>query len=134
MISPPGLARFLFALFSSGVLGQLGCGRVPESALRDEQARSRRYRDAYETQAGEVQELRKRLATAEKHAAACTGPAAPPAASTSTAPPPTASAPAASTPAAPTPAAPTPAAPTAVASEKSNAASEDARSGPVIAR
>ena len=129
MISPPGLARFLFALFSSGVLGQLGCGRVPESALRDEQARSRRYRDAYETQAGEVQELRKRLATAEKHAAACTGPAAPPAASTSTAPPPTASAPAAST-----PAAPTPAAPTAVASEKSNAASEDARSGPVIAR
>ena len=37
------------------------CGRVPEQALRDEQARSRRYRDAYETQAAEVQALKDRL-------------------------------------------------------------------------
>lgn len=39
----------------------LGCSRVPEQALRDEQARSRRYRDAYETLQEEVTDLRARL-------------------------------------------------------------------------
>ena len=43
------------------------CGRVPEQALRDEQARTRRYRDAYETQAAELATLRARLADLEKN-------------------------------------------------------------------
>ena len=42
------------------------CGRVPEQALRDEQARTRRYRDAYETQAAELASLKSRLAELEK--------------------------------------------------------------------
>ena len=40
---------------------EIGCSRVPEQALRDEQARSRRYRDAYETLQEEVTDLRLRL-------------------------------------------------------------------------
>jgi hypothetical protein len=41
------------------------CGH-PEIALRDEQARSRRYRDAYETQAAELAQLKARLLELEK--------------------------------------------------------------------
>jgi hypothetical protein len=48
------------------VLLLAACGRVPEQALRDEQARSRRYRDAYETQAVELAALKARLAALEK--------------------------------------------------------------------
>ena len=47
-------------------LALCACSRVPEQALRDEQSRSRRYRDAYETQATEVQALKDRLAQLEQ--------------------------------------------------------------------
>ena len=40
------------------------CGHG-DAALRQEQAKARRYRDAYETQAQEVQQLRKRVADLE---------------------------------------------------------------------
>lgn len=50
-----------YALLALAFLG-LSCGRVPEQSLRDEQARSRRYRDAYETQAVELQQLKEKLA------------------------------------------------------------------------
>ncbi len=43
-----------------------GCSRVPEQSLRDEQARGRRYRDAYETQALELQVLKEKVAQLEK--------------------------------------------------------------------
>jgi hypothetical protein len=43
-------------------LCEAGCSRVPEQALRDEQARSRRYRDAYETLQEEVTALRAQVA------------------------------------------------------------------------
>ena len=49
----------------------LACGRVPEQSLRDEQARSRRYRDAYESELQRNQELRKRLAESEQRTAVC---------------------------------------------------------------
>jgi hypothetical protein len=41
-----------------------GCGHG-EAALRDEQAKARHYRDAYETQAQQVEQLKKRLAELE---------------------------------------------------------------------
>ena len=41
------------------------CGHG-DAALREEQARTRHYRDAYETQAQEVQQLRKRDAELEQ--------------------------------------------------------------------
>lgn len=44
-----------------------GCGHS-ESALRDEQAKSRRYRDAYETQAAELAQVKARVAQLEKKA------------------------------------------------------------------
>ena len=54
------------------------CGRVPEASLRDEQARSRKYRDAYETMSQENDALKKRLSHAEKRAqAACANPPPP---------------------------------------------------------
>ncbi|MFN2547904.1 MAG: hypothetical protein ABR567_10760 [Myxococcales bacterium] len=37
-----------------------------DTALRDEQARSRHYRDAYETQAQEIAHLKARVAELEK--------------------------------------------------------------------
>jgi hypothetical protein len=46
------------------------CGRVPEQALRDEQARARRYRDAYETTAAELAAAKARLAEVEQRCAA----------------------------------------------------------------
>jgi len=52
-------------------LALAGCGRVPEQALRDEQARSRKYRDAYETGLQETEWLKKRLAETEQRAAVC---------------------------------------------------------------
>jgi hypothetical protein len=42
------------------------CSRVPEQALRDEQARSRQYRDAYESLSAEVASLKSRLADLER--------------------------------------------------------------------
>lgn len=46
------------------------CGRVPEQALRDEQARARRYRDAYETTAAELAAAKARLAELQQHCGA----------------------------------------------------------------
>lgn len=43
-----------------------GCGHG-EAALRDEQARSRKYRDAYETQAQQIAQLKSRIAELEAH-------------------------------------------------------------------
>jgi hypothetical protein len=40
------------------------CGHA-DAALREEQAKARHYRDAYETQAQEIQQLRKRVAELE---------------------------------------------------------------------
>jgi hypothetical protein len=37
-----------------------------DAALREEQAKARHYRDAYETQAQEVQQLRKRISELEQ--------------------------------------------------------------------
>jgi hypothetical protein len=42
-----------------------GCGHG-DAALREEQAKTRHYRDAYETQAQEVQQLKKRVAELEQ--------------------------------------------------------------------
>jgi hypothetical protein len=56
------------------VLLLAACGRVPEQALRDEQARTRRYRDAYETSATEVAALKARLAEMEKGCASAKSP------------------------------------------------------------
>lgn len=47
-----------------------GCGRVPEQALRDEQVRTRRYRDAYETTAAELAAAKARLTELEQRCAA----------------------------------------------------------------
>ena len=41
------------------------CGRG-DGALRDEQSRSRRYRDAYESQAAEIVQLKARIAELER--------------------------------------------------------------------
>ena len=41
------------------------CGHG-DAALRDEQAKARHYRDAYETQAQQVEQLRKRVAELER--------------------------------------------------------------------
>jgi len=58
-------------LAACGVLATaLACGRVPEQALRDEQARARRYRDAYETTAAELAAAKARLAEVEKSCSA----------------------------------------------------------------
>jgi len=45
------------------VLGT-ACGHG-DAALREEQAKTRHYRDAYETQAQEIQQLKKRVAELE---------------------------------------------------------------------
>jgi hypothetical protein len=46
------------------LVGAIGCGHG-EGALREEQAKARHYRDAYETQAQQVQQLKKRVAELE---------------------------------------------------------------------
>jgi ABC-type Fe3+-hydroxamate transport system substrate-binding protein len=46
------------------------CGQVPEQALRDEQARARQYRDAYETTAAELAAAKARLAALDQRCAA----------------------------------------------------------------
>lgn len=53
-------------------LGCLACDRVPEQMLRDEQARSRRYLDAYESEHGENTALRAQL---EEQKSRCASPA-----------------------------------------------------------
>lgn len=42
-------------------LSGFACDRVPEQVLRDEQARARQYRDAFETEHDENVQLRARL-------------------------------------------------------------------------
>jgi len=42
-----------------------GCGHG-DAALREEQAKGRRYRDAYETEAQQVEQLKKRVAELER--------------------------------------------------------------------
>ena len=54
----------LALLLAAAALGA-ACGHG-DGALRDEQARSRRYRDAYETQALELQQLKAKLAELQK--------------------------------------------------------------------
>ena len=46
------------------VLGA-ACGHG-DAAIREEQAQTRRYREAYETQAQQIQQLRKRIAELEQ--------------------------------------------------------------------
>jgi len=52
------------------VAAALACSRVPEQALRDEQARARQYRDAYETTAAELVAAKARLSEIEQRCAA----------------------------------------------------------------
>ena len=52
-------------------LAASACGHS-DGALRDEQARTRRYRDAYETQAAELAQLKARLTELEKRS--CSSP------------------------------------------------------------
>ena len=59
MLSRRGVTALLFVALG---VAEAGCGRVPEQALRDEQARSRRYRDAYETLQEELTAVRARVA------------------------------------------------------------------------
>ncbi len=60
-------ARGLRGAACGFLLTALGCGgRVPEQALRDEQARTRQYRDAYETTAAELAAAKARLSELEK--------------------------------------------------------------------
>ena len=47
------------------ILLAAACGHG-DAALRDEQTRSRHYRDAYETQAQEIAQLKARIAELEK--------------------------------------------------------------------
>jgi hypothetical protein len=51
-------------LAAAALLLAAGCGHG-DAALREEQAKTRRYRDAYETQAQEIQQLTKRVADLE---------------------------------------------------------------------
>jgi len=51
-------------LAALALLLSAGCGHA-DAALREEQAKARHYRDAYETQGQEIQELRKRVAELE---------------------------------------------------------------------
>jgi len=48
-----------------GLLFAAACGHG-DTALREEQAKARHYRDAYETQAQQVEQLRKRVAELER--------------------------------------------------------------------
>jgi hypothetical protein len=52
-------------VFSVALLLAAACSHG-DAALRDEQARSRHYRDAYESQAQEIQQLKARVAELEK--------------------------------------------------------------------
>lgn len=45
-------------------LAAAGCGHG-EAALREEQARTRHYRDAYESRAQQIEQLKKRVAELE---------------------------------------------------------------------
>jgi hypothetical protein len=59
-------ARVLRPAACALLAAAFACGRVPEQALRDEQARTRQYRDAYETTAAELAATKARLAALEK--------------------------------------------------------------------
>jgi len=48
------------------LLAFLGCDRVPEQALRDEQSRSRKFREAFESEHDENVALRARLEKLDK--------------------------------------------------------------------
>jgi len=52
-----------FAIFALSLAAACGHG---DAALRDEQSKSRHYRDAYETQAQEIARLKARIADLEK--------------------------------------------------------------------
>lgn len=52
-------------LLLAALLLSAACSHA-DPALRDEQARARHYRDAYETQAQEIAQLRARVAELEK--------------------------------------------------------------------
>jgi len=47
-----------------GLLLAAGCGHG-DAALREEQAKARHYRDAYESRAQEIQDLKRRVAELE---------------------------------------------------------------------
>jgi hypothetical protein len=49
----------------TGLLFAAACGHG-DAALRAEQAKARHYRDAYETQAQQMEQLRKRVAELER--------------------------------------------------------------------
>ena len=51
-------------LAAAALLLAAACGHG-DAALREEQAKTRRYRDAYETRAQEIQQLKKRVAELE---------------------------------------------------------------------
>lgn len=59
-------ARGLRVMACGLLFAVIACGRVPEQALKDEQARTRQYRDAYETTAAELAAAKARLAALEK--------------------------------------------------------------------
>jgi hypothetical protein len=61
------------ALWVAAAVALSACGHGAE-ALRDEQARTRRYRDAYESLQIENDQLKERLKSAEQAAAACQPP------------------------------------------------------------
>ena len=74
MLSPA--ARLLRVALCALVcaLSGLACDRIPEQVLRDEQARARQYRDAFESEHDENVQLRARLEKAASSApeqAAC---------------------------------------------------------------
>ena len=72
------MQRPFFPLAVAMTVSLIACGRVPGQALRDEQARSRKYRDAYETSLQENEALKKRMAEAEQRAAGCPAAQQPP--------------------------------------------------------
>jgi hypothetical protein len=71
----PCTAGALVIAAGAALLALDGCSRVPEQALRDEQGRSRRYRDAYESLQDETTALRARLAELEKQGRCSAAPA-----------------------------------------------------------
>jgi hypothetical protein len=63
-ISKPN--SLLAGLALAALFGGAACDRVPEQALRDEQNRARKYRDAYENEHDENVALRAKLEQAGK--------------------------------------------------------------------
>ena len=67
-------ARIAAGALLGSALGLTSCG-VPEQALRDEQSRSRKFRDAYESEHEENAALKARLQQQEKAACPAGAPA-----------------------------------------------------------